>query len=272
MKNLMKTYLQPHFLICIIILAGASLGMSAIEKYFSIWFVKEPLALKKPLELINEEKLKPFEVIRKLTIDNKDILKSLGTEDYIQWIVSDTEASPDSIARSFMVFITYYDKPDSVPHVPEECYSGGGFSRVRTEPIRFNTSWISESGTNEKLVDRKTNKMRIPGQYVLFARESGTIWQPSFEFPVLYFFNVNGVYVNTRTEARYGLAKNIWSKHSYFSKVEFVFNQSAQGVEMQDAIEACGKLLGVLLPLLENEHWPDIFSARDELSENFETH
>ncbi|MFA5554987.1 MAG: hypothetical protein WCZ89_01860 [Phycisphaerae bacterium] len=267
----MKIYLQPHFLICIIILAGASWGMSAIEKYFSIWFVKEPIALKKPLELLDEEKLKPFEVVRKLTIDNKDILKSLGTEDYIQWVLRDTEASPDSVAQSFMLFITYYDKPDSVPHVPEECYSGGGFARVSSDPIRFNVDWMPKSDINEKLIDKKINRMRIPGQYVLFAREGRNIWQPRVEFPVLYFFNVNGAYVNTRTEARYGLAKNIWSKHSYFSKVEFVFNQFSQGVEMQDAIEACEKLLDVLLPLLEDEHWPDIFSARDELSESLKT-
>ncbi len=258
MKHQIKNYFEPAFLLCVIILGGAALGMSFIERYFELWFVKEPIYLEKSLELLNEEALKPFKVVRKLKIENKDVIKSLGTEDYMQWVLTDTEASADDTASSFMLFITYYEKPDAVPHVPEECYSGGGFEKVSSEAIEFKvkfgsgaSGYIDDSGGTK-------NIKRIPGQYVTFSRESEMIWQPSAKFPVLYFFNVNGSYVNTRTEARIGLAKNIWSKHSYFCKVEFAFNQTGQLPQMQDAIAASEKLLSRLLPLLEDEHWPDM--------------
>jgi hypothetical protein len=53
------------------------------------------------------------------------------------------------------------------------------------------------------------------------------------------------------------LGKNIRGKHSYFSKVEMVFNQTQNPPEQQDAVKTCEKLLKVLLPVLEKSYWPD---------------
>ncbi|MGD9110324.1 MAG: hypothetical protein PVG93_05240 [Phycisphaerales bacterium] len=257
MKNALQSYLQPAFLLCIIVLGMGSLGMSFIESYFRLWLEKEPIPLKKSLDLLDEQKLKSFKVLDKYEIENKEILKSLGTEDYIQWIVFDTEAPEDSTAKKCMVFITYYDKPDAVPHVPEECYTGGGFRKQSSDPITFNVvRTMGSDGISTQLATEKTQQ--IPGRYVVFGRESTSIWQPRAEFPVLYFFNANGAYVNSRTEARIALAKNIRSKHSYFSKVEIVFNQNNEAPTMKDAIKLSEKLLAVILPILETEHWPDI--------------
>lgn len=264
MKQQVKIFFEPPFLLCVLVLGGAALGMSLIEKHFEMWFVKEPIPLKKSLDFLSEEALEPFKVLRKLKIENKDIIKSLGTEDYIQWVLSDTESSPGDTAQSFMLFITYYEKPDAVPHVPEECYSGGGFSKVSSEPIVFNVAATSDFSNTAVQKEGKINTISIPGQYILFARESETVWQPSAKFPVLYFFNVNGSYVNTRTEARIGLAKNIFSKHSYFCKVEFAFNQTARSPQMKDAAATSEKLLIRLLPLLENEHWPEIYAEKNK--------
>ena len=66
---------------------------------------------------------------------------------------------------------------------------------------------------------------------------------------------MNGEYVNTRTEARIILGKNIRGRHSYFSKVELVFNQT-EVPSNEEAVQTAEKVLSVLLPLLEQEHWP----------------
>ena len=79
---------------------------------------------------------------------------------------------------------------------------------------------------------------------------------------MLYFFNVNGTYTNARTDARLILGRNIRGKHSYFSKVEMVFNQMVEPPDRTNAVKTCEKLLGMLLPVLEKEHWPDVNDLR----------
>lgn len=261
MKNLLRVYLQPAFILCVIVLGTGSLGMSFIESYFRLWLEKEPIPLKKPLDLLDDQRLKPFKVLKKHKIENKEIQESLGTEEYMQWVVLDTEAPEDSTTKSCMLFITYYEKPDAVPHVPEECYTGGGFQKLGSDPVIFNVTLASEYDNNSDKAVAAASKLEIPGRYVIFGRDSLSLWQPSARFPVLYFFNVNGSYVNTRTDARIALAKNIRAKHSYFCKVEIVFNQAYEPPEREDAVRLSEKLLGVVLPILEEEHWPDITSG-----------
>ena len=77
--------------------------------------------------MLDEKLLEPYKVLEKSKIDNKDVLESLGTEDYLQWILEDTTVDVLSPVRNCSVFITYYTgNPDQVPHVPEACYTGGG--------------------------------------------------------------------------------------------------------------------------------------------------
>ena len=234
------TYLQPAFLICVLVLAVAGAGMSLVTKKLGLYLKKEPLPLKKSLEALDEGKLAPYEVVAKHTIENEDILKSLGTEDYIQWVLEDPREPIDSAVRRVLVFITYYSLPDRVPHVPEECYTGSGYQRLA-------------AGAADLQVGPRT----IAGRYLLFNRTSGDLSAALQQFPVVYFFRVNGQYVGSRDDARIALNKNIFSKHSYFCKVELAFSQSRATATKADAVAASEKLLTVLLPVLEREHWPD---------------
>ena len=77
------------------------------------------------------------------------------------------------------------------------------------------------------------------------------------KIPVFYFFKVNGDYASSREEARILLNKNLFGKYSYFSKVELIFNQNIGALDKNEALTASQKLLGIILPILETEHWPD---------------
>ncbi len=248
MKKILAQYKNPAFLICVAILLLSAGGMSFIEYQFQILFTKEHIPPLKPLEELDESKLWPFEIIAKSKIETEDEVKSLGTQDYIQWTVADTNALAGSPAGKFLLFITYYGKADSVPHVPEECYTGGGYQKdsSASQSIVFDVNDPNQG----------INKI-VPGQYVVFKRKKAYFWEPDIQFPVLYFFNVNCNYTNTRTGARKGLAGNFLGKHSYFSKVEIVFNRSSKPPSKDQAVRACEKLLEKLLPVLEKEHWPD---------------
>jgi hypothetical protein len=233
--------LQPAFLICTAVLALAGVGMSLATQRLGLYLKTEPLPLKKPLEAMEEGKLSPYKVTAKIPIENQDIRRSLGTDDYLQWVLEDPREPVQSPVRKLLLFITYYRRPDRVPHVPEECYTGGGYQRLATNAVVFRV------GASE-----------IPGRYLLFEKTARDISSVMPQFPVLYLFRVNGEYAGSRDEARMALNKNVFGKHSYFCKIELVFNQPSAAPTREAATAASEKLLGVLLPLLEQEHWPDL--------------
>lgn len=237
-------YLQPAFLICAVVLGLAGAGMSVAEKQLGLYLKKEPLPLKRPLDSMDETKLAPYQVVAKLSIENKEVLKELGTQDYLQWVLEDPCAPADSAVRNVLLFITYYELPDRVPHVPEECYAGSGYPRLTTDGVAF------QAGAPGQI-------QSIPGTYLLFGASAGDVLQGGGQFPVLYLFRVNGEYAGDRDNARLTLNRNLFSKHAYFCKIELAFNQGRIAPAKAAAVEASEKLLRVVLPILEQEHWPD---------------
>ncbi len=236
-------YRQPAFVICTLVLALAAGGMSLVEKRFDLALKKEPLPLRHSLDTLDEAALAPYQVVAKLKIANEEILVSLGTTDYIQWVLEDPCEPSDSPVRRVMLFVTYYALPDRVPHVPEECYTGGGYQRLETDDVRLR-------------VDDVNGHEEIPGRCLRFKASGTNLMRGAPEFPVLYFFRVNGQYAGNREQARIALNRNIFSRFSYFCKVELVFNQAFAAPTKAEAISASERMLGKILPLLEQIHWP----------------
>jgi hypothetical protein len=236
-----RVFFQPAFLICVAVLVAAEIIRPIVGAVIP---EKEPLPLKKSLDLFDEEQLAPYEVVDKPPIDYEEIVKELGTEEYVQLVLEDTEVMSDSPFKSLFLFITYYELPDRVPHVPEECRVGAGSQLLASDSMTFE-------------INRGDFQRRIPGKYLIFGSKKGDFWQSSARLPVLYFFRVNGVYAGDRREARIALNKNLFSKHSYFSKVELAFNRALATPDKQEAVRAAEKLLTVVLPILETEYWPD---------------
>ncbi|MBN1509063.1 MAG: exosortase-associated EpsI family protein [Sedimentisphaerales bacterium] len=237
-------YVQPAFLICAAVLALAGGGMSVATKRLGLYLKKEPLPLKKPLDQLDEAALAPYRIVAKQTIENEDVLESLGTEDYIQWVLEDPCRPQDSPMRRVLLFVTYYPEPDRVPHTPEECYTGSGYSRLDTDNIMLQ-------------VDRPGYRRDIPARYLVFGSPSSDMLLAARRFPVTYLFRVDGQYAGNRDSARAVLNKNIFSRFSYFCKVELAFNQASTAPTKEEAIAASERVLGVVLPILEREHWPD---------------
>ena len=248
-RHNIKVYLQPAFLICILILIFAGASMSIAINRFGVYLNKEPIPLKKSLDLLDKNDLSPYIVKPqdKLKILNEEIVKSLGTQDYIQWILEDEDTQDNNSVHRCLLFITYYACPDKVPHVPEECWTGGGFRKLSSESITLD---INNNTTGFKL--------EIPAKFLVFGPQKLNLLQSSIRIPNIYFFIVNGKYVGSREAARIALNKNLFGKYSYFSKLELVFNQIPDTPNEEDAIEASEKLLSVILPILEQEHLPDI--------------
>jgi hypothetical protein len=270
-KTFAKYYLQSAFVICTAILAIAGSGMSLAIKSFGVYLIKEPIPLKKPLDLLGltdsnstSSDIGPYKVVSKTEIDNEEIVESLGTTDYIQWHLEDTLQSDESPLRYCSLFITYYGIQDRVPHVPEECYMGSGYQRLASESVLFTDIFNSDSQISK---DKVTKQSQIPARYLVFAGTDGNNWASETKFSVFYLFSVNGVYTNNRTETRAVLNKNLFGKYSYFSKVEWKFYNKKFGSlvypKKEKAIQASKKLLRAILPLLEEQHWPDMEQTPD---------
>jgi hypothetical protein len=242
----MKSFFSPAFFICAMVLAIFGAGMSTAIKSAGVYLKKEPINLKKSLDLLDENGLSPYtiEPQNKLKIENQEIVKELGTQDYILWIFENNSVPADSPVRKFFLFITYYASPDKVPHVPEECYTGGGFQKISSDNVTLN---ISENGGK-----------KITAQYLVFGNKNNDLWLNENKFPVLYFFRVNGEYAGGREDVRIALNKNLFRKSSYFSKIEVAFNQSSEAPNKEETIKACESLLNVILPILEKEYWPQL--------------
>jgi hypothetical protein len=129
--------------------------------------------------------------------------------------------------------------------VPEECWTGGGYQKLGSEGVTLNVN------------DNAGFAARIPASYLVFGPKTADLRQSSARIPNLYFFKVNGQYAGSREEARLALNKNLFGRHSYFCKVEIVFNMSSVAPTKEASIAASEKLLAVVLPVLQKEHWPD---------------
>lgn len=245
MTTAKKHYLNASFLVCAGILLVAATTKALIIKELGLQLVKLPIALQTPLEDFNAESLFPYKAVKKDRIQNREILESLGTEEYLQWILEDADAEPSSPTRYCSLFITYYTgNPDMVPHVPNECYVGGGNELVGGQTLSVE---LPEKG-------------KIGFQYVRFRQTNQNSLQGAVDFSVQYLFHANGKYCESRTETRTTLF-DWFSRYSYFCKVEWKFyGQDSFGLIFPDkekTLESSAKLLAVLLPEMEKNHWPD---------------
>lgn len=257
MNDALRFLKTPSFLLCAGILAAASASKEFTIRQMGIHFSKLPIPLKASLEKLDETKLASYAVIRKNRITNRDVLDSLGTEEYLQWELEDKEMPSDSPLRFCSLFITYYTgNPDMVPHVPDECYVGGGNRKLGDETLEVaidKTFW--PDAMRAKVPDA------IRFQSILFSQISRGPMPTEKELRVQYFFKTNGKYASSRTETRAILGGNFFGRYSYFCKVEWKFYgigfSEILYPDKKQVLEGSRKLLSVVLPILEADHWPD---------------
>ncbi len=259
MNKIIKPYTQLPFLLCFAVLALAAGFKEAAIEWSGAKLKKLPIPLRKSLDDLDESKLTPYRVGRKLKIDNRDMLESLGTEDYIQWELEDTGADALSSTRYCSLFITYYTgDPDRVPHVPEECFTGAGNQLLSRQAVAL-TLDIGQA----QIAGLRTNngKVAFDARYLVFTGKNTNAGMSDLKYSVLYFFKANGKFASSRAGTRAIMGKNLFGTYSYFSKVEWKFYGIGPGSiiygNKADVLSASEKLISVLLPLLETEHWPD---------------
>lgn len=247
----LKGLLQPAFLACVGVLLLAACGLTVVG---TTSVKKEPLPLKKALSALDPQALSPYKVVNESTISSEDVVKALGTKEYIQWLLEDESAEVTSPVKYVSLFVTFYTGKtlDAVVHTPEACYLGGG-----NEPGDAYNQDISL----ESVKDSSGAALVIPVRCAVFTKGTSQAWENVSPFIVMYTFKVNGTYQRGRTATRQVLGG--MSKHAYYAKVEWQFfglsgvDRSRVYPSKDEATKASTKLLTVVLGELERSHWPD---------------
>ncbi|MEN6306655.1 MAG: hypothetical protein ABFD91_02765 [Anaerohalosphaeraceae bacterium] len=251
-----KPIIKPAFLACAVVLAFFAATKAIVIHRLGVQLTKFPIPLKKSLDQLDAKKLEPYLVRGREKISNLDVLESLGTEQYLNWTLEDPREQNDSPTRYLTLFITYYTgNPDMVPHVPDECYAGSGNTKLKAGTVSIDISWPGQE-----------KPLPISMQSVLFSRQEKNSVTPESTFSVQYCFKANGEFCGSRTETRTLLGQNFFVKYSYFAKIEWKF----YGTDFtgpiypneEQTLEASKKLLSTLLPVLEQDHWPDWEKAK----------
>jgi len=235
---------EPAFLVCVFVLAVSAFG-------FRLWgggdLLKLPLALRKPLEALDPNRLAPYEVVKLPKIGEETIVEALGTKDYIQWQLLDTGLSADDPFYRGNLFVTYYTgNPDKVPHVPDWCYVGSGGIIDQKLEISITVPGCGRESDGDQLTLRIL-EIKTPHHGIGMTSYARRV--------VSYVFGVNGDYACTRTEVRMK-QRNRKDRYAYFSKVEVWF-EGGQELPVSQHVEAMEKIYRKVLPLLWSEHWPD---------------
>ncbi|MFQ5495852.1 MAG: hypothetical protein ACE5EX_10780 [Phycisphaerae bacterium] len=219
-----------------------------VARWMNVTQQKLPLPLKSPLDALDETGLRPYRVVRRTVLDPA-VVNALGTEQYIQWMLEDTEVAEHDPRRFGSLLVTYYTGGNNlVPHTPDVCRLGSGYNPAQPHENREITI-----GSDDGEARRVPVRVLTFGKTAIFGREKVT---------VVYTFYCNGVFMLGSHRVRIRLNTPTHT-YAYFSKVEVSFPLA----DREQNILAARKLFSRLIPLLVRDHWPD-FQAAEEKGRN----
>ena len=209
---------------------------------------------------------------------SKEILETLGTQNYLSRHYIQTDVGEDEKRNIVELHCAYYTgSVDTVPHVPERCFVGGGMSIIDGPwvlKVPIDTSaFARDSGLDESihgsvmLAQTLSNSTR-PNQRVHLPRDLENLEIRITEYGSAsgrrmfagYFFIANGGTVPNAEGVRL-LAFNLDDTYSYYAKVQF---SSATVESPEELVEMAGSMLSVMLPeiMLRLPDWVDVRDGR----------
>lgn len=210
----------------------------------SIYLDRDPVPLHKELGRLDKAQLAPYRFARSYALSD-EVVETLGTHEYIQWLVEDPRRQANDPLRYAMLFITYYTGGRTqVPHTPERCFIGANFTLQKSWPMHFAVPDLQDGPARE-----------VSAKALVFSKTGLVDLQQQ---TVVYTFYANCDYASERNYIRVSLMKPGIPK-AFFSKVEVSYSSGGMGgatVDPQKAAQAAQELLQTVLPVLMREHWP----------------
>jgi hypothetical protein len=265
-----KSLANPAFILAVVLLAASALGFTRVIDAYSLHLRKlpiEPADDRRLLAIPNETQ--NWERVGQDRLMPKDIVETLGTDNYVSRIFR-LKDHPEADRLALEFHAAYYTgKIDTVPHVPERCFVGGGLVKGGSSerlPIPMDTTgwaidrtvepeFAGESGTiytartDNRRSDRPGLRVRLPRDVtpdrpIRMMVSSFVGQQGESRLHAGYFFVANGGTVASANEVR-TLAFDLQSDYAYYLKVQVTGTGVASKEELA---EYGGALIGELLP------------------------
>ena len=256
------------YVVLLVMLVGAAASLRAALEAFSIQIYKDPIRPESGLTLPSLPKdVEGFTMVFESPPLSKEIQATLGTENYFSRIYAESEApSEGARPRTFEFHTAYYTGSiDTVPHVPERCFTGSGNLsidgrygeeiRVPLDLGRFPVDPDVDASVHGEIRRGRTSpSSRAPGVRVRLPKGISGLTMNVTRFQdnngnkvhAGYFFVANGKTAPRAEDVR-GLAFSREATHAYYMKVQFTSSDVADGEE----------LAGLAARFL-NESFPDL--------------
>ncbi len=249
------------------ILAASALGLTAAIDYFQLYLKKAPIYPESglqvsaiPTETASWQRVGPDRR------ENAEVEEVLGTTNYVSRVyIQKNPANPEKPVALDFHAAYYTGMIDTVPHVPDRCFVGGGLQIGEIEgdlPLDLNKDdrWVAVDDVPEHLrgqIFRAPLSYEYsdqPGTFVTLPRNPQDIRLRTMKFVDSggkalysgYFFVANGGTVS-RAEGVRLLAFDLSSYYAYYLKVQVTSTTVESGDELA---AAASSLLDELLPEL----------------------
>ncbi len=247
--------------IALLVASGAVLGLSI--RALDLYLQKSPIYPRTGLEMRDvPAETEHWRRVGPDRFESSEIEDTLGTTNYVTRTYEEKDPEGD-LPRRIDVHLAYYTGSiDTVPHIPERCFVGGGMqigggTRVVDVPLD-DSRWLPMRDAPEVMQGRaftttlaRGTYSNRPGQRVLLPLDPREVQLRVTEFSVPgapslyagYFFIVNGEHRSSAEGVRL-LAFDLKTDYAYYLKVQFNSQRVASAEELA---EIAGDLLDDLL-------------------------
>lgn len=268
-----RSLFNPAYLVALGILVVSALSLGRAISAMDIYLLKLPIypeGNRKLRQILPETA--DWKRVGNDMIETADVVKTLGTDNYVSRMYAHKQ---EDLVLDFHAAY-YTGMVDTVPHVPERCFVGGGWqiaAESSVVDIPLDTSnWIPSSTDDTLYTVRISHDNDVaPGTRIELP--TGVTPEDSLRMRTTmffdpegrkvfsgYFFIANGGTVASSEDVRL-LAFNLSDDYAYYLKVQFT---SAQVDTAEELADVAGRLLDDLLPelMLCVPRWSEVEAGR----------
>lgn len=255
-----RVLLRPSVLVSLVLLAVSAVGLHAAVSSLKLYLRKLPIQAMYTTRSVSTE-TESWRQVGADRIESAEVVSELGTENYLSRVYEEKNPPSGRPARRVELHLAYYTGMiDTVPHVPERCIVGGGWTisgGTTVLPLELKRDlWIpsgEKDGDTELFTVRLGATSRAPGTRVRLPRgiEDARIRITDFAKPgsnlrlhAGYFFIANGGVTDSADGVRL-LAFDLKDDYAYYLKVQVSSNDVKTA---QELAFAAASLVEELLP------------------------
>ncbi|TVQ32707.1 MAG: exosortase-associated EpsI family protein [Phycisphaeraceae bacterium] len=270
-----KGLLNPAFLAALAALAAGGVGLGAMIRFADIHLQKLPIEPASGLRFHTlPTETQSWRRVGQDQVMSEEVLQTLGTENYVSRVYRERNPAPDADRIEFELHCAYYTGTiDTVPHVPERCFVGGGMSmdggsRIVEVPLEMDRFPIDHYIDQELHGGVIRTGRTTPGVYVHMPRDIETLKmnvtrfrdRSGRRFYAGYFFLANGGHVATANGVR-SLAFKLNDSHAYYAKVQFMSYHASSAEELA---QVAADFLNEMFPDIveRTPNWVDVVEGR----------